>query len=173
MRRKNPQKAFDKNLEVLKSLGIDTSSVEDVKIDKTYKRQPEADSLDLISCIVYLDTGGAGFSKQVCAQCKQLYAVEYMYRTKGMLCSDECRAAHLEARGLYWDSTKPIHERWRKRIPLVVPSAALKVIEEINAERQQERQPIPPPDDDTTVRDSSSIVDRPKLEMPDLSEFGL
>lgn len=172
MRRKNPQKTFDKNLAVLQSLGIDTSSVADVQVDKTYKRNPEANTLDLISCIIYVDTGGAGFRKQVCPQCKQLYAVEYMYRTRGMLCSDECRAAHLEARGLYWDSTKPPHERWRKRIPLVVPPAALKVIEEINAERTEEAD-TSPSSDDPPVRTADSVSDRKELEMPDLSEFGL
>lgn len=170
MRKKNPQKAFDRNLEVLKSLGIDTTSVEDVQIDKTYRRHPDANTLDLISCIVYLDTGGTKFSKQVCSQCKQLFAVEYMYRTKGMLCSDECRAANLESRGLYWDSTKPPHERWRKRIPLVVPPAALKVIEEIHAE---EPPAVATLDPSSVVPDPDSVPHRPTLEMPDLSEFGL
>lgn len=174
MRKKNPQKAFDKSVAFLKSIGIDTSTVDNVKVEQTYSRQSEANTLDLIGCIIYMERKGAGFVKQVCSQCNQVYAVEYMYRTRGMMCSDECRAASLTARGLFWDSTKPIHERWQKRMPVIVPPEALKVIEEINAERTgQESTEHTSSDHGSGVRGVDNVSDSPRMKMPDLSEFDL
>lgn len=177
MRRQNPQKAFEKTIATLKALGLDTSSVEHVEVDKTYRRHPDANSLELIACIVYLDTGGSGFSKQICAQCGEMFAVEYMYRTRGMMCSDECRAANLEKRGLFWDSKKPPHERWKKRIPVIVPPAALKVIEEIHVEKasspSQSPEPVAGIPRNPSVHSGSSPDSQGSMILPDLSEFDL
>lgn len=177
MRRKNPQKTFEKNAAVLAALGIDVSSVADVSVDKTYRRNPNSDTLDLIGCIVYLDTGGANFIKQLCSECKQLYAVEWMYRSRGMLCSDECRAANLEKRGLFWDSRKTPQERWKRKLPVIVPPAALPLVEEILREQPKSEAPQPtetplqpPTVDSSSVASSFDSVDDFEL---DLTEFGI
>jgi hypothetical protein len=79
------------------------------------------------SALAYLDNPKAFVSKP-CKWCHRDFA-----HTAGSVayCSDSCRAAALEDKGIKWDWLKPPEKRWGQAWPLIVPPEALEVIESL------------------------------------------
>lgn len=84
--------------------------------------------------LIYFETP-ENFRELECKRCGHMFAVNM---ASVAYCSDHCRQATLADIGIEWDMAKSPNERWGRHIPLVVPPAALTLIEEIKQEGQEE-----------------------------------
>lgn len=73
---------------------------------------------------------GYDFKEKTCRYCNQVFAYRWLSDAISY-CSSTCSAAYLDSIGIKWDPTKPPQERWgSKKIPLVVPPAALQILKD-------------------------------------------
>ncbi len=168
---KKQQRTVDTQLAKLKELFPDLELPDSIKVEPT--ASPVSKSIQGDSVLIFLDEKGKGFKREVCPECKQVFAARYLYRTKGLLCSDECRIASLAKRGIRWDPTKEPNERWQRRVPIIVPPQALALIDE--EERTQsisESTELPTVPIDPSIRHPDRSDDRKDLDEM-FKEFGL
>lgn len=118
------------------ALGIDLSDVElpSQKLDTEDDKALEAEAT-----LLYFDLKGRGFEHQTCPECGQEFAYKYQIKMRGMRCSNRCRKAGLEARGLSWSPGRSLEARWaagsmKGNIPFTVPPEALSALREVMPE---------------------------------------
>lgn len=133
-------------------LGEETSvTVEQLDEISRKKGSPDELILEAEAVLLYYQLKGQGFTKQVCPTCNRQFAHKYWIKGGKLNCSNECRAAALDAIGIKWNPLKTVEERWglkdgnKGRLPLIVPPVALPLIEEILEKEQREHSsPVPP-----------------------------
>ena len=89
--------------------------------------EDDTNSREAEGVIAYFQTPQL-FKEIECAECGKPFAVN---RANVSRCSDHCRARYLESIGIIWDKTKPPHERWDMKEPLVVPPPALELLKQM------------------------------------------
>jgi hypothetical protein len=93
---------------------------------------PESKIFEAQSAALYFEVRGNGFRHQTCEVCKERFA--YAWDVAGVkCCSVVCMAKKLENMGLKWDPTRPPERRWGQTVPAIVPSFALKNIQQVLA----------------------------------------
>jgi predicted nucleic-acid-binding Zn-ribbon protein len=96
---------------------------------------PAENKEDLIreaqSVINYFDVKGEQFKHIECRQCGYLFAYSYHY--DGVkYCSIPCIKRALKERGLTWDPSVPVEQRYGPvAVPAVVPPSALKTLQQV------------------------------------------
>lgn len=106
-----------------------------IKEELSIRQSADERALEAEAILLYFDTQGSGFTKQICPTCTEEFAYKYKLLGKNLNCSDTCRREALNKLGIKWDPNKTPEERWgmpgQKKcpIPLVVPPAALKIVE--------------------------------------------
>lgn len=92
------------------------------------------------SVINYFDMKGEQFKHIECRQCGYLFAYSYHY--DGVkYCSITCAKRALQARGLSWNPSVPVEERYGPvAVPAVVPASALKTLQQVLKTDTQEDQ---------------------------------
>lgn len=82
------------------------------------------------SVINYFECKGEGFTEKICKTCKLQF--KYSHPTGGIsYCSIDCARVALKEIGLDWDPSRPIHLRWGRFVPAVIPPKALILVDDI------------------------------------------
>lgn len=111
--------------------GIDLSSIHVETKDEGSERSQQAEA------VAAFMKDAKRFIKKLCGHCEGQFATDYGCVA---FCSDSCRKAHLERKGIRWSPDKAPGDRWvgsANSLPLVVPPEALEAIrqwfEEVSA----------------------------------------
>lgn len=110
--------------EASKHLGV---SIEDLGItaDELASNMTVADQVGEAQAVLYyMEYRGQGFTKKKCVNCDREFAYAWD-RTSISCCSVECISAELEKKGLRWRINRPLHLRWGRTAPMVVPPDVL------------------------------------------------
>jgi len=109
-------------------LGIDAPAPVNTQEQETVSREAEA-------TLAYMEDP-KHFIRKTCKMCNRTFA-----HTRGAVafCSDTCRAEGLALIGIQWNWLRPPDQRWRHMPePLVVPPEAITVIDQLDAESNEE-----------------------------------
>ena len=125
------QRAVAKALELLKSVGADTSAIPDTKeahkeIARTAVNTGPSPSYQAEGVLMYL-SAPARFDVKKCKRCEEPFMTNYRAVT---YCSDICRAAALRKLGIIWNPHKNQEFRWGSdnypvEPPIVIPPEAV------------------------------------------------
>lgn len=113
----------NKILEFLQAQGVDTSEVSEPLMTD------EEQLLEAQAVLNYFERNKEGFKYETCRGCGQKFAYSYHY--DGIKsCSIECMAAQLRKIGINWQYGRPLHLRWDRFYPAVVPSPVIALEDE-------------------------------------------
>lgn len=104
-------------------------------------------TLEAESVIFYIETKGdqAIWKKRTCTQCGSKFLSSY---THVSMCTNECRKAYLESKGMFWNPVgRTEAERWGGQIPMVIGPEATKALQEIEF-TEDEPTPVGPIEED-------------------------
>jgi hypothetical protein len=108
--------------------------------------EPRTEANDLVSreseaVLAHVKYAKKGdFLERICLRCDAIFMANL---ANVAYCSDTCRQKELADMGIRWDSTKPATERWGiqgsintvrqlNRVPLVIPTESIPILEELN-----------------------------------------
>lgn len=108
--------------EASKHLGI---NVEDLGVtaEELSANMTVADQVGEAQAVLYYMEYRNQFTVKKCANCGRDFAYAWD-RTSITCCSVECITAKLAERGLTWKINRPLHLRWGRTAPMVVPPNA-------------------------------------------------
>lgn len=146
------QKVLD---ETARHLGVNIEdlglSAEELAVNQTVGDQiAEAQAV-----LWFMETKGEGFTRKPCVSCGLEFAYSWD-RTSITCCSVECISSELEKKGLSWKINRPLHLRWGRTVPAVVPPGPLSLIDSLLQEYMeiQSDQPV-----DTPVEEDLELED--------------
>ena len=116
--------------EASKHLGV---SLEDLGVtaEELTSNMTVADQVGEAQAVLYyMEYKGQGFTKKNCVSCGREFAYAWD-RTSITCCSVECISSELEKKGLSWKINRPLHLRWGRTAPMVVPPVALELADQI------------------------------------------
>jgi hypothetical protein len=107
-------------------------------------------TLEAESVIFYIETKGdqAIWKKRTCIQCGAKFLSSY---THVGMCTNECRKAYLESKGMTWNPVgRTEAERWGGQIPMVIGPEATKALQEIEfpEDESEKTTPVGPVEED-------------------------
>lgn len=123
---KQAERSMAKLAEMLTNFGMDKAQVEEIKDSAPTTVQAVSYQGDAV--LRFLEKPAA-FTTKVCKReaCDMTFATNYR---NVAYCSDNCRARELERQlGVKWNWLKPEHERWGGDPPLIIPPAALQMLD--------------------------------------------
>jgi hypothetical protein len=119
--------------EAAKQLGV---NVEDLGVtaDELAANQTLADQVGEAQAVLYyMEYKGEGFDKKPCVSCGRTFAYAWD-RTAITCCSVECLSAELEKKGLSWKINRPLHLRWGRTAPMILPPDVLNLADSLLVE---------------------------------------
>lgn len=127
---------LEKAIENARKLGIDLSDIAlpEPKADSDVIDTSDDIIIEAETVLLYVDTQGKGFTRQVCPVCGREFAYLYKFTMPGMRCSNACRKISFERLGIKWNPNRSIKERYGEfttTIPAIVPPEALAAIDRI------------------------------------------
>lgn len=119
--------------EAAKHLGVSTEDL-GVSAEELASNMTVADQVGEAQAVLYyMEYKGQGFTKKKCVNCGRDFAYAWD-RTSITCCSVECISAQLEQKGLSWKINRPLHLRWGRTAPMVVPPNVLSLADSLLAE---------------------------------------
>lgn len=136
-----------------KQLGV---SLEDlgVSAEELASNQTVADQVaEAQAVLFYMEHKGVGFKNKPCVSCGRDFAYAWD-RDPITCCSVECITAELAKKGLTWKINRPLHLRWGRTAPMVIPPDVLCLADTLLHESMptQEDQPV-----DTSPEEGSLV----------------
>lgn len=134
-----------------KQLGVNLEDL-GVTADELAANQTVADQVGEAQAVLYyMEYRGDGFTKKPCVSCGRTFAYAWD-RTAITCCSVECISAELEKKGLSWKINRPLHLRWGRTAPMIVPPSVLDLADSLlhEAMGSQEDQTV-----DTSIEESA------------------
>lgn len=105
--------------EAAKHLGVSTEDL-GVTAEELTSNMTVADQVGEAQAVLYYMEYKNQFTVKKCVNCNREFAYAWD-RTSITCCSVECISAQLEAKGLSWKINRPLHLRWGRTAPMVVP----------------------------------------------------
>ena len=96
---------------------------EEPEISQEEVNKVESNSRDAEAVLAFLRQ--EYFTHKICKECEGRFLTSY---GNVAYCKDACRIEALKKMGIEWDATKPLHQRWGKSIPLVIPEETLQIL---------------------------------------------
>lgn len=141
--------------EAAKQLGV---SMEDlgVSADEIAANQTVSDQVaEAQAVLFYMEHKGVGFKNKPCVSCGRDFAYAWD-RDPITCCSVECITAELEKKGLRWRINRPLHLRWGRTAPMILPPDVLSLADSLLAEAKDSQEDQLP---DTSFEESALAQD--------------
>jgi hypothetical protein len=100
-----------------------------VSAEELAVKQTVADQVAEAQAVLYYIEYKEAFKHKPCVCCGRVFAYAWD-RTPITCCSVECIEAELAKKGLTWKINRPLHLRWGRTAPMVVPPVVLDLLDE-------------------------------------------
>jgi hypothetical protein len=143
---------------------VDVSTIE-TPVESGRETFPEV-HLQGQAALAYWENGKI-FVEKKCRTCGGIFASNYQHVDT---CTMKCLKRAVEDLGLTWRPEKPLHERWGRTPPLLVPPEALIVLKEHREALEMEAQRPPESVPQSPQPMDDSPIDR-DFSLPELESF--